>query len=242
MGLRTPTFRGQSAEVGGQRIAPGPVSPLPSAPCPPRSGQEGFTLAALIVILTIIAIVIAYTVPEQWSMVMKRERERQTIFVMKQYARGIRNFQRKHNRALPTSLQQLQEAKSPRLIRHGGKWACPLTGSEEDWILVPPNAVGGNAVGGNPGGGNPGGGRGRGRGQGRGQEGARGVATLKPPSELNPEASPADYIGQFVGVRPRASGKSFIALNGVEDYGQWVYTIQDLENEIAMRQLALAAK
>ena len=52
----------------------------------PRS--EGFTLAALIVILTIIAIIIAYTVPEQWSMIMKRERDRQTIFLMKQYARA----------------------------------------------------------------------------------------------------------------------------------------------------------
>ena len=32
-----------------------------------RTREEGFTLAALIVILTIIAIVIAYTVPTQWS-------------------------------------------------------------------------------------------------------------------------------------------------------------------------------
>src|SRR5688572_15799323 len=89
-----------------------------------RRGQEGVTLAALIVILTIIAIVIAYTVPTQWSLVMKRERDRQTIFLMKQYARGIMAFQKKHN-SLPVSLEQLQDAKEPRFLRGGGKWPMP---------------------------------------------------------------------------------------------------------------------
>ena len=68
------------------------------------SAEAGFTLAALIVILTIIAIIVAYTVPTQWSLVMRRERERQTIFLMKQYARGIENWERKHQ-GLPSSLE-----------------------------------------------------------------------------------------------------------------------------------------
>jgi type II secretory pathway pseudopilin PulG len=187
-----------------------------------RSGESGFTLAALIVILTIMAIVIAYTVPEQWSLIMRRERERQTIFMMKQFARGIREFQRKHNNTLPVSLQQLQEAREPRFLRGSGKWICPITGRENDWVLVPPNAVNMNQ-------------------QQQQQRNPAGTAfEIKPPSTLNKEASPKDYVGQFVGVRPNATGASLIALNGAQDYGDWVFTIQDLENEIGQRLQALA--
>ena len=80
--------------------------------------QRGFSLAALIVLLTIISLVIAYTVPTQWSMVMKRERDRQTIFLMKQYARGILKWQLKHNNTAPVSLQQMQDARKPRQWPH----------------------------------------------------------------------------------------------------------------------------
>jgi type II secretory pathway pseudopilin PulG len=198
-----------------------------------RSAQEGFTLAALIVILTIIALVIAYTVPTQWSMVMKRERDRQTIFLMKQFARGILAFQQKHNNTAPVSLQQLQDARKPLLLRNGGKWACPITGKEDDWILVPPTAV--QAAGGppivDPNGRNP-------------ATNPQPVPQPQPgerqPTKLNKELSPADYVGAFVGVRPNASGKSFIALNGAEDYSEWVYTVADLQYEISQRQMALA--
>jgi type II secretory pathway pseudopilin PulG len=81
-----------------------------------RAGEAGFTLAGLIVIMTVIMIVVAYTVPQQWSMIRARERDRQTIFAMKQYARAIREFQRKNN-VLPSSLKQLKEAREPRYIR-----------------------------------------------------------------------------------------------------------------------------
>jgi len=188
--------------------------------------QSGFSLAALIVLLTIISLIVAYTVPTQWSMVMKRERDRQTIFLMKQYARGILQFRQKHNNTAPISLQQLQDARKPLMLRGGGKWPCPLTGKEEDWILVPPTAVTAGEI---PGQGDP---------NGRPpQPPANGQ-----PSKLNKDASPKDYVGPFVGVRPNAQGKSFIALNGAEDYSEWVYTVMDLENEIRNRQAALATQ
>ncbi|HEX8254419.1 MAG TPA: type II secretion system protein [Thermoanaerobaculia bacterium] len=190
-------------------------------------GQEGFTLAALIVILTIMSIFIAYTVPEQWSMVMKRERDRQTIFLMKQYARGILAWQTKHNNTVPVSLEQLQEAKKPRLVR-GGKWPMPLTGSEKDWILVPPQALVPNAQGAPPIQTQPG--------APPQQPGPQQGAMFK----LNKELSPPDYKGPFVAVRPNYSGKSFIALNEVEEYSEWVYTVDDLRREIQARQAALS--
>src|SRR4051812_6106093 len=103
------------------------------------SDERGFTLAGLIVIMTIISIFVAYTVPRQWSMILQRDRDRQTIFIMKQYARAILEWQKRHG-GLPTSLDQLKEARSPRFVRgKKGEWIDPLTG-EVDWVLVPPGA------------------------------------------------------------------------------------------------------
>jgi uncharacterized membrane protein YgcG len=227
--------------------------------------------------MTIMAMILAYTVPQQWSMVMKRERDRQTIFLMKQYARSIRNWQRRHG-GLPTSLKQLQDARAPRMLRGDGKWVMPLSGKEEDWILVPMTAITNAPAGGiggprgpgpghigpgggggdddrekdnrGSGGGGRGGGRGRGgRGGGGGQPGGGqpgggqqggGQQGPAPFSKLDPAQSPATYTGPFVGVRPNAKGPSFISLNGASDYSEWVYTIFDLENEIAARQRVIA--
>ena len=192
--------------------------------------QEGFTLAGLIVILTIISIIVAFTVPEQWSKILGRDRDKQTIFLMKQYARAIHTWRTKHS-ALPVSLDQIQEARKPRVIRGKGDWPCPLTGKEDDWILVPPGAAvagGGTAPPPtNPPVNNP---------ANPSQPPAR------QPTKLNPEASPKDYVGPFVGVRPNVKGQSFIAFNGVEDYGEWVYTVDDLVAEITARQAALSVK
>src|SRR5207244_644816 len=102
--------------------------------------QSGFTLAGLIVILTILAVLVAFTVPEQWSKLMQRDRERQTIFVMKQYARAVHEWQAKHGGGFPTSLDQMKEARLPRMMRGPkGEYLDPLTG-QVDWILIPPGA------------------------------------------------------------------------------------------------------
>lgn len=240
--------------------------------------QAGFTLAGLIVILTIISIIVAYTVPSQWSLVMKRERDRQTIFLMRQYARAIFAFQQKHQ-TLPSSLEQLREARKPRAIRGGEEeWVCPVTG-KPDWILVPQQAVTAPQGAPNPNAGTPNfvpesrwrnptwnstgnprpasGPTGPGTGPGTGpalgpqppmagvpgaQQPGGASATQFPTSKLNPELSPPDYKGLFVSVRPRMTGKSIIAFNGAEDYGEWVFTFQDIQAEVAMRNQALLVK
>ena len=226
--FRTTSFSRQFAV--GSRQEKNPARPLPTAHCKLPTAQEGFSLAALIVLLTIISLIIAYTVPTQWSMVMKRERDRQTIFLMKQFARGILQWQQKHN-TQPVSLQQMQDARKPLMLRGGGKWPCPLTGSEDDWILVPATALTaeGQVI---PGAVAP-----------PGRNPATNPQTPVPPQQgsgpmkLNKDLSPADYVGPFVGVRPNARGKSFISLNGAENYDEWVYTVFDLTNEIAARNM-----
>jgi type II secretory pathway pseudopilin PulG len=186
------------------------------------------------VILTIISIVIAYTVPQQWSLILKRDRDRHTIFLMKQYARGILNWRTAHNQTLPVSLEQLQEARQPRMLRGNGKWPCPITGKEDDWILVPIAAVqntGVPVINGPPG-----------RNPATNPQPVQPVVPLNgpQPSKLNKELSPPDYSGPFVAVRPKASGKSYIALNGAEDYSEWVFTVDDLVQEITQRQALIA--
>jgi type II secretory pathway pseudopilin PulG len=190
---------------------------------PTRNSESGFTLAGLIVILTIILIVIAYTVPVQWSKVMERERDAQTIFVMKQYARAIHNFRTKNN-ALPTSLEQITEARNPRFIRGSGEFIDPLTG-EVDWIPIPATAQ--QVTPGRPGGGPPIGIPG----------GSTGAGQPQPqPQQINPGQN---FMGPMIGVRPNKTGPSFLALNGAETYEQWMFTVNDLQVEIDSRRNGL---
>jgi type II secretory pathway pseudopilin PulG len=225
--FRMPISSGQRA---GRRAQEQPAQHPATAHCPLRTAhsEKGFTLAGLLVILTIMMVFIAYTVPRQWSKVMQRERERQTIFVMKQYARAIREWSSKHGGAPPASLDQLKEARLPRVMRGPkGEYTDPLTG-KLDWILVPPTAV---QVSGTPAGG-----------IGTGGVGVGGAppTTTAPPTTgtqgpqytLNKDASPKDYVGPFIGVRPPVTGPAMVKFKDTETYDQWVYTILDLKVDI----------
>lgn len=163
------------------------------------------------VILTVLAVVVAYSVPPAWSQILKRERELQTVWVMKQYARAIYEFQRKRN-ALPVSLDQLKEQNTPRVLR--ALYPNPLTG-EMDWVLVPPGA----APAGTPAPGMP---------PASAQQ--PGSVTSQPGNAI--AANPADYRGPFIGVRPPISGESYISLNGQDRYENWVYTLTELQQEL----------
>ena len=176
-----------------------------------RSRSEaGFTLAAVIVIFTILAIVVTYTVPQMWSDVMKRERDYETIFVMKQYARAIAEYQRRRG-AYPTSLDQLKEQNRPRVIRQ--MYPNPLSG-EMDWILVP-----------------------------FGTESGGGAPPGLPPPPGNPPGNPPPTppgvdskeggSGPFIGVRPPQTGPSIVSLNDKSTYETWIYTVNDLQREMA---------
>ena len=199
-------------------------SPSGRAEARPTSAERGFTLAGLIVILTIIAILLAFTVPTQWSKLMQRDRERQAIFVMKQYARAIHEWQAKHGGGFPTSLDQMKEARLPRIVRGStGEMIDPLTG-KMDWVLVPPGAY-----------------------QAQPQPGPGPGPNPPPPktdtstttsssglnSPFNSAASPKDYKGPFIGVRPPISGRSMLKVGQADNYEEWFYTVYELNNEIA---------
>jgi len=216
---------------------------------PGHDAEGGFTLAALLVLLTIIMVFVAYTVPPMWSRVLKRDRDLQTLFIMKQYARSIAAFKASHNNTVPVSLDQLKEARNPRLVRGvNAEWPDPLTG-KVDWILIPPSAIQqGATVGGsgnpaepnwNPNPTNPAYG---GNGGNAGNTGnANGTATTNtnPAQQAQPNASPKDYVGPFVGVRPNREGPSYLVVKGSDRYEDWLYTTQDLQDEVNAATLGI---
>ncbi len=206
-----------------------------------RTSESGFTLAAVIVLATIVMIFAAYTIPRAWSTIMKRERERQTIYAMQQYAKAITAFRLKNGNAYPTSPQQLKDAKQPRLIRGlKGELVDALTG-EVDWLVIPQSAAAAlpqRNIGGNP-------------------NAPQNAPPPPPPppipstsgtdtsgtSGTNPNAPPGlpgipikDYAGgPFIGVRPNAHGKSLTTLYGADTYETWVYTTVDYDAEKTLR-------
>jgi type II secretory pathway pseudopilin PulG len=183
----------------------------------PTTNESGFTLAGVIVLMTIMMVFVAYTVPRQWSSILQRDRERQTIYVMQQYARACLEFQRK-NQTYPVSPSQLKEARAPRMMRGiEGELVDPLTG-EVDWLVIPQAAAITSGPGPQP--------------QPQPQPAPTGT---QPPPAL-PGIPLKDYAGgPFVGVRPPVSGKSLLSLNGNETYETWNYTALDLQRDITLR-------
>ncbi len=168
--------------------------------------ERGFTLAGVMVIMMIVMIFAAYTVPRQWSAVLQRDRERQTIFIMQQYAKAIDAFEKK-NHSLPVNPSQLKDARQPRWLRgKKGEWVDPLTG-EVDWLIIPQSAAG-----------------------------ATGTRVPVPGQQQATKTVPAipmkEYAGgPFIGVRPHKNGNSLIEFNGAQNYEQWSYTVLDYRNE-----------
>lgn len=200
-----------------------------------RKGERGFTLAGVIVILTIMMIFAAYTVPRQWSAILQRDRDKQTIFIMRQYAIAISAFQDK-NKTWPVSMDQLKDARTPRFLR-GPKdgYIDPLTG-QVDWLIIPASAVGATGQplpipGNQPGNQNP------------TQPGNQTQTTAPATSTAAPGVPMKDYAGgPFIGVRPNRSGKSFAQFRDQENYETWMYTAFDYRADRDLRILDAAKK
>ena len=121
------------------------------------SPQAGYNLVMLMVLLTVLNIMIAASLPS-WSSVIRREKEEELIFRGLQYAEAIRLFKNRFERD-PVRLEELIEVQ-PRMIRK--LWKDPMT-EDGKWAMIPAQAPGQPL---DQGGGNGLGGNGRGSGQG----------------------------------------------------------------------------
>lgn len=180
-----------------------------------RRSERGFTLAAVLVILSVMLVFLAFTVPRMWSDVLKRERDVQTMWVMKQYARAIKAYV-DVRKVYPTKLSDLKDQNHPRVIRQ--LYPNPLSG-ELDWVLVPFGTPSGDQLG-NP---NPNQLPPPGP-----QQKPGGDTAENPPVGVTPGAA----SGPFIGVRPPQKGKSMVAFRGKEDYAEWLFTTNELDQEI----------
>jgi type II secretory pathway pseudopilin PulG len=89
--------------------------------------QGGFTLAALIVVLAVMAIFLTVAV-ESVSFQKRRENEEELVFRGNQFVEAVRLFRARNGR-FPLSLDELYRA-NPKVMRK--KWLDPITG-KLDW-------------------------------------------------------------------------------------------------------------
>lgn len=93
-----------------------------------RSGQRGYAMAALLVSVSIMAIVMSALLPV-WKHQARREKEAEMVFRGEQYARAIRLFRAKNGQSPPPNIDVLVQG---RYIRK--KYKDPFTG--EDFLAL----------------------------------------------------------------------------------------------------------
>src|SRR5262245_23165077 len=94
-----------------------------------RTGERGYAMAALLVGLSVMAVLMSMALPV-WSQFARREREEELIWRGNQYARAVGLFQRKFANTFPPTIDILVEQ---RFLRK--KYKDPITG--EDFMPIP---------------------------------------------------------------------------------------------------------
>ncbi len=172
-------------------------------------GTRGYTLVALIMGMTIMAILIAAVLPLA-STEAQRDKEDELIFRGFQYAEGIRTFRRRYGR-YPNTLKEMFEVR-PRTLRK--LWKDPMTNSL-DWGLV--SVTTGAPLPGTtpprpPGGASP-----------------TPVPTAAPTPGFG--APPSTATGPVMGVYSLSKKKAFRLFTGRDVYSEWRFTEQTLLNQ-----------
>lgn len=168
------------------------------------ASQAGVAMAALLVGLSIMAIMMAVALPA-WSHAVRREREAELVWRGEQYQRAIRLFQRKFANTFPPTVDLLVEQKFLRK-----KYKDPVTG--EDFQVIPVGAAlqpGSTALGGGPA-------------AGGAPSGAGGGAGLRPPSNTAFGAMAPQGLG-IQGVVSKSREKSIRLYNGASTYDAWFF-------------------
>jgi type II secretory pathway pseudopilin PulG len=195
-----------------------------------RAGERGYAMAALLVGLSVMAVVMTVAMPV-WSTAAKRAREDELVFRGEQYAHAIALYQRKYANALPPSIDVLV---NERFLRR--KYLDPMTGGEFQALT---GAVGQAApgVGGAGRGGAPPGIGGAQTGIGGQQTGVGGAAQTGPGAGRGlpaggtgagrqggaPVGGAFGPSGGIVGVASKSTEKSLRQYNGRGAYNEWAF-------------------
>lgn len=200
--------------------SPSPPDPLfHRPPAPPGEGarrrEAGYNLVMLMVIITLLNIAVAASLP-MWSTQIQRDKEEELISRGWQYVEAIRVFQNRFQR-LPVRVEELIEVK-PRCIRR--LWKDPMTDGGK---FMPVFQNQGTPLQGQP---DPDGLQGK----GDPKEGSTGKDEDTETGEVpfGGKDPNAVAVGPIVGVRSRSHKKSILVLFGREKYDEWQFTLESL--------------
>jgi type II secretory pathway pseudopilin PulG len=180
------------------------------------SGQRGYAMAALLIGLSVMAVLMGAALPV-WSQQMKREREEELIWRGTQYARAVGLFQRKYANAFPPTIDVLVEQ---RFLRK--KYKDPIT--NDDFQPIP-------AGGGTPGQGGvpmpPGGPQAVPAPQQQGRGGRQtGLSFPTPPSGFQQTPTMGQGPGPSIGIQgvvSKSKDSSIKIYNGRTKYNEWAF-------------------
>jgi len=174
---------------------------------PRRGGESGYAMAALLVGLSIMAVLMSMALPV-WSQMVKREKETELIWRGQQYARAIALFQRKFANTFPPNIDVLVEQ---RFLRK--KYKDPIT--NDDFQPIP---VGGAATAPvQPG---------DGRGPARQSSPPPQTGIPSRPQTAGPVGTPASGPGPSIGIQgvvSKSKDTSIRIYNGRSKYNEWVF-------------------
>ncbi|HEY3769270.1 MAG TPA: hypothetical protein VGN44_11410 [Candidatus Angelobacter sp.] len=97
-----------------------------------HSGESGYVLLALMLVLTLILIAMSIEAP-RIAQQIKRQKEEELVHRGKDYATAVKRFVHKNGGQYPLSIDQLENTNHIRFLRK--KYVDPMTG-ESDWKLV----------------------------------------------------------------------------------------------------------
>ena len=184
------------------------------------TSDRGYAMAALLVTMSVIAIVLSTTLPV-FSTMAKRERETELIFRGQQYARAVMLFQKKYGNALPPNLDVLL---NERFLRK--QYKDPIT--NDDFQLVGPGspelALAANAAPVQPGGR---GGPQRSGGPSLSQQQPQQQQQQQPQMSARGVQSNPVTAGQapggIIGVVSKSKATSLRIYNNHDKYNEWVF-------------------
>jgi type II secretory pathway pseudopilin PulG len=183
-------------------------------------------MAALLVAMSVMAVLLSVALPT-WSQMVRRDKEEELIFRGEQYARAINQYQRKFANQSPSSLDVLIEQ---RMLRK--KFKDPLSPNKDGEFQMLYMSSGTGPQGSGPGMGPQGPGQGTGGrntgpqgpggtgGQGRGS-GPTGPGGTGPVGGIGPSTSGRG--GPIVGVTSKNTGQSIRLYKGKNRYNEWQF-------------------
>lgn len=179
------------------------------------TAEDGYAMAALLVTMTIMAIMLSAALPA-WRTFVQREKEAELVFRGEQYARAIRLFQQRYANASPPSIDVLV---NERFLRK--RYKDPITNDDFQVITAASNLAA------QQGGGSGGGIQGQ---QDLRQQLQSSLQGLAQQTQSSFQAAtgraggqPGATSGGIVGVTSKSPLKSFRLYQGRDTYNQWVF-------------------